>query len=223
MICLSSRFFIKFSFRFRIRFSDFQITLCDSVDSAINDEFTDVIKLKFSGNLFDYQRIFKEETSTPKVIERSQVALIIDNIQATDCYKDSLFPVVLDSPFNKSLLNVLIRFRNEDQTDIMKVDLVDFNIGFKNGKRYKIIVGTSEEFMWKLLDVMNRISQAVSNMTEGLSEESLKDDYDIEYDEMSNEDTGVSDEEIDIASIISEEAHYSPPKSDILFDIRIAR
>ena len=210
--------------RYRLRLDDFQITLCDTVGNNSHGEFTDVIHIVLSGNLFDYQRIFKKEEPSSDIIERSQVALIIDSIKAVDCYEGSLFPVVVDSPFSKSFLNILIRFRNDHRSDILKVDLIDFNIGFKSGTKYKIILGTSEEFVWKLLDVMNRISHAVAKMTEDLVADNNVDyKYINDLGVESDDDEDLNDDALEVDHIISEEGCYSPPQSDLLFDIKIAR
>lgn len=72
--------------------------------------------------------------------------------------------MVFDSSSPISFVDLCIRFRGSLNEDLVKVALFDLNLAHSNGKSEKIIVNTSEAFMWKMLDLADRILVVTAEM-----------------------------------------------------------
>ena len=174
-----------------------------------------VVTIIFSRFTVDYQRIFKESSPSrlepQKSSERAQLSVIIQDMQIKDETPGSSFPVVFDSSSQLSFLDLCIRLRGPSNADIVKVDLVDLNLCHANGKSDKIILKTSEDFIWKLFDLTNRILAAsgeLAGFTLKLEEDEEHGGFIVKMEE--------SDEEhLDV--------QYTVPKTDKLYDIALAR
>lgn len=172
----------------------------------------------------DYQRIFKDGQTTTNnrsardVLlspERSQFSVIVHNVRLLDETPNSKFPVVFDSTSSTSFFDLCLRFRGPLQAELVKVDLVDLNLACAHGKCEKIIIQTSEDFVWKSIDVANRI--AVS--TAQLAGVDLKMEWDDEQGEytVSMKDMSAQTRDFDT------EGSYTPPTSETLYDVNKAR
>jgi hypothetical protein len=173
----------------------------------------------FSRFTVDYQRIFKEQSKSQsrggqvnESSERAQLSVIIHNLQIRDEAEDAPFPVVLDCTSDISVLDLCIRLRGPSDADLVKVDLFDLNLAHMNGQSEKIVLNTSEEFIWKLLDVTNQILAASGDFSGGR----LKLQEDTEH-------GGFTVTVIDTGTLHQDSINYTPPKSDRLYDINLAR
>jgi hypothetical protein len=180
-----------------------------------------ICSILFHRFTIDWQRVFKdEEKSTDeqgqallKSPERSQLSVIVHNVQIRDETINSPYPIVLDSSSEASFFDLCIRCRGSLEKELIKIDLVDLNLAHSNGISQKIIVNTSETFVWKMLDLADRILAAAGEF--GSYE--IKLTWDDEHDGYS-----VSIQERR-SSYIDTEASYTPPESDTLLDIKHAR
>jgi vacuolar protein sorting-associated protein 13A/C len=93
------------------------------------------------------------------------------------------------------------------------VDLIDLNLAHKNGVSEKIVVNTSEDFVWALLDLADRILAAAGEFA-GVDFELRRNDEDDGYI------VAVREKK---PSFLEGETEYTPPKSDKLYDIRKTR
>ena len=180
-----------------------------------------VASITFSRFTFDFQRVFKDETMKPALgfatsPERSQISLIIHNVVLKDLTPDSQYPVVFDcSSPDCSFFDMCIRVRGPLDAEIVKVDLFDLYLAHTNGVSEKIKLTTSEEYVWRIIDLANRILAASGDFagyTLKLEEDKDHGGYIVKI----VEDNGK-------ARSITNEADYTPPRSDIFYDIDRAR
>jgi len=177
----------------------------------------------------DWQRIYKDGAtgttgtrSTRDLLqspERSQFSVIVHNVRLLDNTPNSKFPVVFDSTSSTaSFFDLCLRFRGPLQAELVKLDLVELNLAHAHGKSEKIIIQTSEDFVWKAIDVANRI--AVS--TAQLAGVDLKLEWDDEQEEyiVSTKDTSAQSPS---PGYFDTEGKYTPPSSETLYDINKAR
>ena len=179
-----------------------------------------VTTIVFSRFTVDYQRIFKDDvTKKPKgreallSPERAQLSIIVHDLQIRDETPNSAYPLVFDSTSDISFFDLCIRVRGSANSELVKIDLFDLNLAHLNGKSDMITLNTSEEFIWKLLDLSNRIMDASSELA-GLT---LRLEEDKEH--------GGYVVSMVRASALrqDDEAMYNPPQSDKLYDISLAR
>jgi hypothetical protein len=175
-----------------------------------------VAAIVFSRFTFDYQRVFKEATGPSSSMlspERSQVSLIVHNVQIKDLTPDSAFPMVFDCSSDSSFLDLCIRVRGPLDVDLVTVDLVDLNLAYGNKKSEQMVLTTSEDFLWKILDLVNRILAAsgeFTGITLKLEEDTKHGGFTVKLLDSSEADT-------------SDELKYTPPKGDRLYDVSLAR
>ena len=229
-------------FRFRIRWSVLDIILNDTqrlirkVQNNKNDEKTEsidlfeevdtkVARIVFDRFTVDFQRIFKNDKENSaqiakKIItspERSQLSIVIKNIAVLDCSSDKKSVNVLRySSTDTSFFDLCIRTRGSEGSGLVRVDLLDLNLAYCNGKSDKIIINGTEEFLWYILDIASRIVAATSELAGSQTEFKWTDDQDgyfLRVIERSKAETDTLDED----------GAYCPPKSDTLYDIRLAR
>jgi len=169
----------------------------------------------------DWQRVFKEEEHSEQMSaiealsspERSQLSVIVHNVRMTDDSPGSLFPIVFDSSSEVSFFDLCIRCRGSLSSELVKIDLFDLNLAHANGISHHIVVNTSEDFVWKILDLGDRILVAAGEFA-GI-------DIELEWDEEHDGYTvSIRDRK---SSYIEEERKYAPPKSDQLYAINKVR
>ena len=178
-----------------------------------------VTTIVFSRFTVDYQRIFKDEAKKSKgrdamlSPERAQLSVIVHDLQIRDETPNSPFPVVFNSSSEISFFDLCIRVRGSANSELVKIDLFDLNLAHLNGKSETITLSTSEEFIWKLLDLSSRISDAsgeLAGLTLRLEEDKEHGGYVVSMVRAS------SLRQVD-------EVKYTPPKSDKLYDVSLAR
>ena len=165
----------------------------------------------------DWQRTFKDEESAEDdrrdaldSSERSQFSAIVHNVRLLDETPNTDFPVVFDSTSTTSFFDVCIRFRGPLSFELAVIDLFDLNLAHSDGKSQKIIVETSEDFLWRVSDVANRILVSTAGLV-GIDLRLEWDEQDggfiISAKDLSREDFGT-------------EAPYAPPRSLKLFHVK---
>lgn len=177
-----------------------------------------VATIIFKRFTFDFQRVFKDlpqnSQASPLSPERTQIAFIVHDVVVKDLTPDSAFPMVFDCSSPKtSFLDLCIRVRGPISAEMVKVDLVDLKLAHIEGKSERIKLTTSEAYIWRLLDLMNRI-MAASGEFAGyalkLEEDEEHGGFIVKVEDTSS--TGHLDEH-----------EYTPPKSDTLYDIDTVR
>lgn len=177
-----------------------------------------ICKIVLQRFTIDWQRVFKEDPKSLKEAlessERSQLSILIHRIQLKDETPGTAYPIVFDSTLQKaSLLDLCIRFRGDVDADLVKIDLLSLNLAHSNGVPEKMLLNTSEDFLWKLLDLANRILDAAAEFA-GV-------DIELQWDEK-HEGYVVAIKEKQ-ASSVREEVKYVPPKSEKIYNIRKTR
>ena len=176
-----------------------------------------VCTILFHRFAIDWQRVFKEDQvsikETLRSPERAQLSIIIHHIQIRDDTPNSPYPVVFESASSASFLDLCIRFKGSLNAELIKVDLFDLKLAHVHGVSQRMMVNTSEDFVWKFLDLANRILLAAGEFA-GVDMELAWDDEHDGYKVV------VRDKK---PSYIEDMTHYTPPASDILLDINRAR
>jgi len=223
--------------RFRIRWTALKISLSDTqlasetgvipitkndpkaMDRQKKSDLV-ILELILQRLTIDFQRIFKEGESSSRQLqtpERSQLSVVVHNMRVLDCISEHQHLVVFDGFTNQNLFDLCIRFHGPMNAELVKVKLLDINIAYsKQTKADTIVLNTSEDFIWRLLDVFNRIMNAVNDLVkfqivldwndkQGQFEVSIIETSDDEYSEDGNE------------------VMYHPPQRDRLFDIKAAQ
>ena len=168
----------------------------------------------------DWQRVFKEEPE-PSALrsdkervqsqERSQLSIIIHKIRITDETPGSAAPVVLDcNSDNASFFDLCVRVKGPLDAELVEVSVFDLNLAFSRGKAERIVLCTTESFAWKVLDVCDQIIGAAGEISG------------FELDLAWDEDNG-GYKVVQLASSVDESSRYTPPNSEKLYDIRVAR
>jgi len=180
-----------------------------------------IMAMIFSRFTVDFQRVFKDRennrhtSSDASSPQRSQISVIVHNIQIKDLTPNSHYPMVFDCTSDKSVFDLCIRVRGPLTADLMKVDLFDLNLAHENGNSEKMTLTTSEDYLWRILDLVNRILAAsgeVSGFT--LKYDNDNDDsYFIKIEDASGKSRSKS----------SERNQYNTPAADTLYDIALAR
>jgi vacuolar protein sorting-associated protein 13A/C len=181
-----------------------------------------IATVKFARFTIDWQRVFKDEDLSQQRLstrdalrspERSQLSVIVHHVLLRDEIPNSPYPVVFDSTSDVSFFDLCVRFRGPLDSELVKVDLFDLNLAHSNGVSQSILISTSEEFVWRLLDLANRIVVAAGELA-GV-------DMELKWDE---EQEGYAVTFRDKQSSTSDEnVRYTPPSSDRLYDVACAR
>jgi vacuolar protein sorting-associated protein 13A/C len=165
----------------------------------------------------DWQRVFKDDVTAEQLAyrsaERAQLSIIINAIQIKDDTPNSPYPVVLDSSNQANFFDLCIRLRGPLSADLTTIDLCDLNLAHANGASEKIIVNTSEEFAWKFLDLADRIVAAAGEFA-GLEIELHWDEKHDEYKVVVLDKSTSRD---------ASRSVYTPPQSEMLYDVKRAR
>ncbi len=178
-----------------------------------------VATIIFSRFTFDFQRVFKDNDKQPSnsagtSTERAQISLIVHNVIIKDLTPDSLFPMVFDSSSpHCSFLDLCIRIKGPLDAEMVKVDLFDLNLAHSNGMTEKIKLTTSEDYVWRIIDLANRILAASGDFAGyalKLEEDNEHGGFIVKIEDTSQAGT-------------KKGAEYAPPKGDTLYDINVAR
>lgn len=181
-----------------------------------------VCTILFTRFTVDWQRVFKEGDSTQlksarealESSERSQFSVVIHSIRIRDETPETPYPIVFDSTSqNVNFFDLCIRFRGESTSDIVKIDLLDLNLAHVNGISENIYLNTNEDFVWKVLDLADRIVDAAAEFA-GVA---IQLNWDDEHDGYV---VAVREK---ISSYMEEETKYTPPKSDTIYHIKKTR
>lgn len=191
-------------------------------DGPKTAEADSLMSVNFSGLSVDIQRVFKEEkekepkaknkSSTISSPERCQVAMIVHKLQVKDHTPASPFPIVFDSSSDANFIDFCARTRGPMDANIMNVDLLDLSLAHSQGKSQRIQLTTSEDYVWKIVDLMTRISEASNEV--GSYKVVLTEDEDNGGYIATIEDC---DDHCDTGPM------YTPPQVDQLYDIDMAR
>jgi hypothetical protein len=119
---------------------------------------------------------------------------------------------VFDSSSNVNFFDLCIRVHGGMDSDLIKVDLFDLNLAHQRGRTDTVVVKTSENFVWKILDLADSILTAAGEFA-GV-------DFELKYDD---EHGGYMVCIKEKTSFIDEGSKYTPPSSDTLYDIRRVR
>lgn len=177
-----------------------------------------VCTILFERFTVDYQRVFKDDDVTQQrpargaleSPERSQFSIVIHSIRIRDETPATPYPIVFDSTSQQvSFFDLCIRFKEQSNPDFVTIDLFDLNLAHVNGVSEKIFLNTNEDFVWKVLDLANRILVAAAEFA-GVDIQLNWDDEHDGYVVAIREKT----------SYIEEETKYTPPKSDTIFHIK---
>ena len=178
-----------------------------------------IMAMIFSRFTVDFQRVFKDGEKDKRVpgassLQRSQISVIVHKMQIKDLTPNSHYPMVFDCNSDGNVFDLCIRLRGSLSADLLKVDLFDLNLAHQNGKSEKMTLTTSEEYVWRILDLVNRIL-AASGEVSGFT---LK----YENDENDNYVFKIEDA-VKTQSSLSEKNQYTTPSVDTLYDIALAR
>mmetsp|Transcript_25326 Transcript_25326/g.37849 ORF Transcript_25326/g.37849 Transcript_25326/m.37849 type:complete len:1135 (-) Transcript_25326:532-3936(-) len=192
-------------------------------DAKFNDVQVKAAQICFHRFTVDFQRIFKDKAqlsngSANSLLfhERSQFAMIIHQIRATDCHPETKSPVVFQSSPKTSFLELCIRTRGPLNADLVKVDLFDLKLANSNGVSYPIVLDTSEDFIWRMLDIVNRIIVSTAKLA-GVN---IELDWDEEKGSFTVNILEALKQDHDD---LDEDGTYRPPRSDRLYDVKTAR
>ncbi|CAJ1901189.1 unnamed protein product [Cylindrotheca closterium] len=228
--------------RFRVRWTELQLILNESQEQktrkllpshaaassvairskAVEGNEVEIVQQRLmSVNFYrftvDFQRVFKDQKAKHEGLgmpspERCQMSMIIHQLQVKDLTPDSSYPIVFDSSSDANFIDLCVRTRGPLDADIVKVDLFDIYLAHSKGKSERIQLTTSEEYVWKIIDMMNRIIEASSEV--GGYNLVLKEDEDhggyIVRIESGDDDS-------------DEKAPYTTPQFDQLYDVDLAR
>lgn len=193
------------------------LTSDDTAGSRLSKSYAPICTLLFHRFTIDWQRVFKDDQGSKQNYtadalrspERSQLSVIIHNVQVRDETPESPYPIVFDSSSSKvSFFDLCVRIRGPVDSDLVRVDLFDLNLAHLNGVSEKIVIQTSEKFVWKILDLVNQIVTAAGDFA-GVAIE-------LTWDEK-HDGFAVAFKEKNVSYI--EHGHYTPPKSDLLYQL----
>eukprot|EP00531_Pseudo-nitzschia_arenysensis_P006195 CAMPEP_0116155956 /NCGR_PEP_ID=MMETSP0329-20121206/22580_1 /TAXON_ID=697910 /ORGANISM="Pseudo-nitzschia arenysensis, Strain B593" /LENGTH=877 /DNA_ID=CAMNT_0003653017 /DNA_START=204 /DNA_END=2835 /DNA_ORIENTATION=- len=180
-----------------------------------------ILAMIFSRFTVDFQRVFKERENNRRIsidnsaLERSQISVIVHNIQIKDLTPNSHYPMVFDcnSP-DRNVFDLCIRLRGSLSADLLKVDLFDLNLAHQNGSSEKMTLTTSEDYVWRILDLVNRILAASGEVS----------GFTLKYENDENDDFVLKIEDAGKPhSNVSEKNQYTAPSVDTLYDVALAR
>ncbi len=238
----TSSLFANDLLRFRVRWSEMDVTFLDtsknqssSIDREeleISESSNRLVKKKSSSyakvahlilNRFtvDYQRVFKDDIDSSTMKRRgqarSQFAVIVHHLHLVDCTADQRGTTVLASMSkNTNFFEFCIRTRDvADISGVTTVDLLEVKLANNGKEADRIILNTTEAFLWNILDIISR--------TKNASMEFAALDTHIEWDPHTEtfkvetiEMPVTQDDEID------EEGNYNAPHSNALYTVKKA-
>jgi hypothetical protein len=179
-----------------------------------------IMSMIFSRFTVDFQKVFKDgeknrRGSSYASPERSQLSIIVHHVQIKDLTPDSPYPMVFDCTSDISFFDLCVRIRGPLDADLVKVDLFDLNLAHSGGKSVKMVLTTSEDYVWRILDLINRILAATGEVA----------GFQLKFEE--DEDHGGYIIKIaDAGKSSSKDTmsyKYTAPKADTLYDIALTR
>ena len=223
--------------RFRIQASELEVTLNEYKQveppktrgktlspqkrQVLREHETAVCTFLLQRFTVDWQRVFKDDDAKTvnnlrrSVLlspERSQLSVVIYSILIKDERSQTAYPVVFNSTSRASFIDLCVRIRGPLDSDLIKVDLFDLNLAHAEPHgTQKMYLHTSEDFVWKLLDVADRISEATAE----LASDGMQLKWDVEHGGYV-----VVFEKTDAAD---ETTNYTPPRTGSIYDINKAR
>lgn len=179
-----------------------------------------VMAMIFSRFTVDFQRVFKDRENNRRIssdgasLQRSQISIIVHNIQIKDLTPNSHYPMVFDCNSDRSVFDLCIRLRGSLSADLLKVDLFDLNLAHQNGNSDKMALTTSEEYVWRILDLVNRILAASGEVS----------GFTLKYENDENDNYVLKIEDAGKSQInLSGKNQYTAPSVDTLYDVALAR
>ena len=195
------------------------------LDSLNEDIGGSVCTIWFHRFTIDWQRVFKETSSPAKEAEkkasksaqesaaRSQFSIVVHNVRIKDETPHSPYPIVFDSTTQHvSFFELTIRFRGDVDSEIVQIDILNINLAHGPNGAENIYITTSEDFIWSLLDLANRIVAAAAEfagMDVKLTWNEEHDGYVVSIREKT--------------TFIEDETKYVPPRSDTIYNIKKTR
>jgi len=178
-----------------------------------------ICQITLTGIALSYKRIFKDDKAKSSTLsaEKCAIAMMLKNMTVLNCIPNARHPVIFDSSATKNLLDAKIDLDGPIGAEMVVVELVDIFFAYSTEKKQNdtIVIGTDEDFIWSLIDVIDRINIAISDMC----------DSNIDLD--LNEETGEyiisgSKNPENLGDIGGKDglSHYDPPQSDKLFNVK---
>lgn len=238
----STSLFANDMLRFRVRWSEMQITFLDTSKNSNfarngteyeisensnrfvkkkNSSYSKVAHIILKRFTVDYQKVFKDDvessTMTKRSQARSQFAVIIHSLHLMDCTEIEQGTTVLASLSKvTNFFELCVRTRDVgDGIGVTNVDLLELKLA-NNGKHAdQIILNTTEAFLWSILDILSRTKNA-SMIYAAL-------DTEIEWDDKT-ETFNVEAIELPIkpTDAIDDDGNYTVPRSTALYAVKKA-
>jgi len=155
--------------RFRVRWTELKLILNEveqkrrewnvrkkGSKNQVNEQ--PIMAVTFSRFTVDFQRVFKALERSD--VQKSQICVIVHNIEIKDLTPNTHYPVVFESSSASSVFDICIRINGPLDADVVQVRLFHLNLAHKHGKSEKMILTTSESYVWRILDLVNRILAA---------------------------------------------------------------
>lgn len=163
--------------------------------------------------------MFKEESSKLESdldsSQRAQLSLMIHHVRIKDENPSAAYPIVFDSTSQRaSFFDLCIRTRGDVNADLIKIDLIDVKLAHTHGTSDKVYISTSEDFVWSILDLADRIVLAAAEFG-GVDIEIKRDKEHDGY--------IVAVKEKEEVSTNQHTTTYDPPKSEKVYSIRKTR
>ncbi|KAL7469473.1 hypothetical protein ACHAXS_009736 [Conticribra weissflogii] len=178
--------------------------------------FPDVAQIILRDLMIDFQRMWDDNGPRHGESERSQLLVNIHNIRILDCSPSAETSLVFDSMSKENFFDLCVRTRGPLNTDLIIVDLIDLNLAYGDGKPEIITVSTSEDFVWRMLDLGSRVLTATAELA-GV-------DLDLKWDaENGKFKVAISDKRIDDGDDLDRDDTYEPPRGDMLYEVRLIR
>ncbi len=127
--------------------------------------YSRIAYVKFDDITVDFQRILKPTETTNTMEELSQIRFIVNKVVINDCTMGSSFPSIIDtSDHMSSLLDMTVKLQKSDQENI-NINSFDLKLWHaENKEEDRLVFRTSEQFVWALLDFVNKISVSVTDV-----------------------------------------------------------
>ena len=155
-----------------------------------------------------YKKDFNYSDESKSELECNDISFGIERFRILDCAPDSPYPEIFGNPVDSDFVRLNVKLLGPLQKDTVKVELIDLKLVESEDKSAALSINAGEEFVWRLLDVINRVFAAIEDMTGTL--------LIIEWDEETEEyvvlivENSGKDVRVQI---------YTPPEISKLFDI----
>jgi len=178
--------------------------------------FPDVAQIILRDLTIDFQHMWNDDGPGHGESERSQLLFNIHSIMILDRSPSAENSIVFDSTSKENFFDFCVRTRGPLNTDLIIVDLVDLNLAYGDGKPEIITISTSEDLVWRMLDLASRVMTATAELA-GV-------ELDLKWDDENGKfKVAISDKRIDDGDDIDRVDTYEPPRSDMLYEVRLIR